>query len=125
MTPETWAKIATRKDLKQKINQCQDQQEKEDLRVQYWETNRQVKKSAREDKRRFIHQLTEEGETAARQHNMKRLYEITRSLSGKNTNPNKPVKDKDGKTITIEVGERTLGRTLQGGFESTSPNINF
>ncbi|PVD19665.1 hypothetical protein C0Q70_20155 [Pomacea canaliculata] len=75
MTQETWAKIESRKGLKQKLKQCQDQQEKEGLRAKYWEANRQVKRSAREDKRRFTHELTEEAETAATQGNMKRLYE--------------------------------------------------
>jgi len=106
LTPETWAKIEGRRELKQKINQCQDQQEKEELRAQYWEANRQVKKGAREDKRRFIHDMTEEAETAARQGNMKRLYEITRTMSGKNFNPSKPVKDKDGTVITGDAGQR-------------------
>ncbi|PVD34670.1 hypothetical protein C0Q70_05947 [Pomacea canaliculata] len=55
--------------------------EKEGLSAKYWEANRQVKRSAREDKRRFTHKLTEEAETAATQGNMKRLYEITRILS--------------------------------------------
>jgi hypothetical protein len=86
MTSETWAKITARKDHKQKINQCQDQQDKEIFRKQYWEAYRQVKKNVRKDKRLFIHQLTEEDEAAARQCNMKRLYEITRSMSGKITN---------------------------------------
>ena len=58
ITPETWSKIEVRRELKQKINQCQSEQDKENLRTQYWETNREVKKSAREDKRRFIHEMT-------------------------------------------------------------------
>ncbi|PVD26786.1 hypothetical protein C0Q70_14464 [Pomacea canaliculata] len=106
MTQETWAKIELRKGLKQKLNQCQDQQEKEGLRAKYWEANRQVKRSAREDKRRFTHELTEEAETAATQGNMKRLYEIIRTLSGKSVNSNKPVKDKNGKTITNDAEQR-------------------
>lgn len=84
MTPETWDKIIKRKELKQKINQCQDLQEKEDLRTRYGEANHQVKKSARGNKRRFIHEMTEEAEMVGRQKNMKRLYEITQTLSGKN-----------------------------------------
>ena len=106
MSAETWAKIEARKELKQKINQCQEGLEKENLRNQYWEANRMVRKSAREDKRHFIYQMTEEAEKAAGQGNMKRLYEITRTLSGKSSNPNKPVKDKDGKIITSDVGQR-------------------
>lgn len=90
MTPETWAKIEKRREPKQKINQCQDLQEKEDLSVQHGEANRQVKKST-SDKRRFIHGMTEDAE---RQDNMKGLYEITQTLSGKNANPCKPIKDK-------------------------------
>ena len=37
---------------------------------------------------------------------MKRLYEITRTLSGKNKGPSRPVKDKNGETITDEAKER-------------------
>ena len=61
--------------------------------------NRQVKKGTRVDKRSFIHDLTEEAETAAGKRDKKRLYEITRTLSGKNKAPSKPVKDKNGEAI--------------------------
>ena len=54
----------------------------------------------------LIHDLTEEAETAAGRRDMKRLYEITRTLSGKNTVPSRPVKDKNGETITDEAKER-------------------
>ena len=37
---------------------------------------------------------------------MKRLYEITRTLSGKNMVASRPVKDKNGETITDETKER-------------------
>ena len=79
-------------------------QQKQDL--QSWELNRQIKKSTRADKRSFIHDLTEEAETAAGRRDMKRLYEITRTLSGKNKAPLRPVKDKNGVTITDEAKER-------------------
>ena len=65
-----------------------------------------MKKSARKDKRSHIEELTSEAETAAGQRNMKRLYEITRALSGKNNNPSRPVKDKDGNTIPGEEEQR-------------------
>ena len=81
-------------------------QQKQDLQAQYWELNRQVKKSTRADKMSFIHDLTEEAETAAGRRDMKRLYEITRTLSGKDMAPSRPVKDKNGETITDEAKER-------------------
>jgi hypothetical protein len=37
---------------------------------------------------------------------MKILYEITRSLSQKNSNPTRQVKDKNGETITREEDQR-------------------
>ncbi|KAH3854179.1 hypothetical protein DPMN_096717 [Dreissena polymorpha] len=58
MTKGTWEKIEKRRELKQKINRCGDQQLKTDLRAQYWEANWEVKKSTRHDKRQFVHNLT-------------------------------------------------------------------
>nr|KAG5702316.1 hypothetical protein BaRGS_002983 [Batillaria attramentaria] len=94
LTSDTWDLITERKRLKDLINHTDDQDDNRDLQAQYWDVNRQVKRSARNDKRNFINDLTEEAETAAGQRNMKRLYEITRTLSGKNNNPTRPVKDK-------------------------------
>lgn len=62
--------------------------------------------SARWDKRQFVYTMTEEAETAAKENNMKRVYEITRTLSGKIFNPSKPFKDKNGKTITSDEEQR-------------------
>ena len=106
LTTETWTLIADRGYLKGQINQTSDNDEKRDLQARYWEVNRKVKKSARKDKRKFVEELTNEAETAAGQRNMKRLYEITRTLSGKSSNPNRPVKDKNNNTISDEDGQR-------------------
>nr|KAG5693522.1 hypothetical protein BaRGS_006224 [Batillaria attramentaria] len=107
LTSDTWDLITERKRLKDLINHTDDQDHKRDLQAQYWDVNRQVKRSARNDKRNFINDLTEEAETAAGQRNVKRLYEITRTLSGKNNNPTRPVKDKNGQIITKEEDQRT------------------
>ncbi|XP_059161684.1 uncharacterized protein LOC131944848 [Physella acuta] len=106
ITTETWAKIEDRKEIKQKINKCKDEKEKINLRTRYCEVNRMVRKSAKEDKRQFIQEMIEEAETAARQGKMKRLYEVTRTLSGKNINPNKPVTDKVGNILTSDTEQR-------------------
>ena len=92
------------------INQCQNEDQKANLRTQYGEANKSVRKSAKEDKKHFIHEMTAEAERAAGQGNMKRLYEITRTLSGKNINANKHVRDKQGKVITSD----TLNRENDG-----------
>ncbi|KAK6987320.1 hypothetical protein BgiMline_017010 [Biomphalaria glabrata] len=106
LSAETWAKIQERKELKEKINQCQNEEQKANLRTQYGAVNKSVRKNARDDKKRFLHEMTVDAEKAAEQRDMKRLYDITRTLAGRNTNTNKPVKDKQGKIITSDVGQK-------------------
>ena len=128
LTTDTWALITERKSLKDSINQTQDQGEKQELQTRYWEINKGVKRSARSDKRKFVEELTAEAETAAGQRNMKRLYEITRTLSGKNGNPSRPVKDKNGNTIAKEEEQQArwaehFKETLNRPAPSTQPDI--
>ncbi|KAK6970979.1 craniofacial development protein 2, partial [Biomphalaria glabrata] len=106
LSAETWAKIQERKELKEKINQYQNEEQKANHRTQYGAVNKSVRKNAREDKKRFLHEMTVDAEKAAEQRDMKRLYDITRTLAGRNTNTNKPVKDKQGKIITSDVGQK-------------------
>ena len=106
LSTEKWNLITERTQLKVKINQTEDRDEKQTQRALYWEKNRQVRKSARKDKRKFVEDLTEEAETAAGKRDMKRLYEITRELSGKRNKPMCPVKDKNGDIVTGENKER-------------------
>ncbi|XP_052284462.1 uncharacterized protein LOC127880951 [Dreissena polymorpha] len=87
MTSGSWEKIKKRRELKQKINRSCDQQQRTDLRAQYLEVNREVKKTSK-------------------QNNKKRVYEITRALSGKSFNPSKPVKDKNGRVITSDEAQK-------------------
>ncbi|RUS88701.1 hypothetical protein EGW08_003516 [Elysia chlorotica] len=106
ISPDSWNLIKERKEAKQKINHTQDQARKEELQGQYRELNQKVKRSTKQDKKNFIHELTEEAETAAGKGDMKRLYNITRTLSGKNRSTPCPVKDKDGKAITCEAKQK-------------------
>ena len=87
-----------------------------------------MKRSARKDKRSHIEELTSEAETAAGQRNMKRLYEITRALSGKNNNPSRPVKDKNGNIIPGKEEQRArwvehFKETLNRPAPPTPPDI--
>jgi hypothetical protein len=50
--------------MKDQINQLQVPAEKQELQSRYWKTNRQVKRSARDYKRIYIEELTEEVENA-------------------------------------------------------------
>ena len=65
-----------------------------------------MKRSARKDERRYVEELTKEAETAAGQRNVKKLYDTTRTLSGKDSNPRRPVKDKNGNLLSSEGDQR-------------------
>lgn len=55
--------------------------------------------------------MNEEAEAAARQNNIKKLYEIIRTLSGKNVNTYTPVRDNQGWIIgqRAREGEHSKG----------------
>lgn len=59
---------------------------------------------ARKDRRQFFYDMTEEA--TARQNNIKKLYEISRTLSGKNVNTNTPMREKQEMNIHNDIGQR-------------------
>lgn len=63
-----------------------------------WRTKKEVKKSNRQDKRRYnLAQLAEE---AAGKRSMEEVYSITRRLVGKPNVADRPVKDKIGTVLS-------------------------
>ena len=50
--------------MKQKMNQCKDKPQKEELSSKYASLNKEVKKSARKDKRQFYDMLATEAKQA-------------------------------------------------------------
>ena len=54
----------------------------------------------RADKRAYINTIAEDAEEAAGKKDLKALYATTRLLSGRRSNPNRPVRDKEGKLLT-------------------------
>lgn len=65
--------------------------------------NRSIKKSIKADKRNYTETFAEE---AAQHGNMKDLYTTTKQLSKKFSKLERPVKDKDGRAISEEEGQR-------------------
>jgi hypothetical protein len=100
ITPATIEKLEERKWKKGTLNNSRTRAAKTTAQQAYKEAHEEVKRSIKEDKQRYIDELTEEAEEAAAQGNMKRLYDITRKLSGKKRKPNCPIRDKEGKIIS-------------------------
>ncbi|VDO69472.1 unnamed protein product [Schistosoma curassoni] len=73
--------------------------------------NKQVKKSIRADKQKYVEGLGVTADKAARERNMKQLYDTTNKLTRKYSKSERPVKDKESKPIT-EIEEQ-LKRWLE------------
>ena len=64
--------------------------------------DKEVKKSARSDRRSCVEWLAAEAECAAARDELSIVYKITKRLCDNYTNQSAPVKGKDGSTITTE-----------------------
>ena len=78
--------------------------------------DKEVKKSTRQDKRKWFDHLTMEAEEAARNGRMKEVYDITKTLSNDKRKTTNAVKDKCGNLITEGLarsdGKNTLRKSL-------------
>ena len=99
ISAETCRKVQARKEKKAAVNNSRTRAGKAAAQEEYSAANREVKRSVRQDKRDFVEQLAKEAEEAAGSRNMKQLYDTTKKLSGKYRQADRPVKDKDGKTL--------------------------
>ncbi|VDP32451.1 unnamed protein product [Schistosoma curassoni] len=111
--------IKERKNEKTAINNSRTRAEKFQLQAEYIEANEQVKKSIRADRKKYVEELATTSEKAAREGNMKQLYDTTNKLAGKYSKPERLVKDKENEPITeiqqqrnrcIEYFEEILNR---------------
>ncbi|VDP50043.1 unnamed protein product [Schistosoma margrebowiei] len=100
ISTETLDKIKERKNKKAAINNSRTRAEKVQAQAEYIEANKQVKRSIRADKKKYVEELATTAEKAARQGNMKQLHDTTKKLSGKYSKPERPVKDNEGNPIT-------------------------
>ena len=133
ITDETWQKVEKRKELKQKLNQARTRMRRQEAAREYKKMAKDVKKQLRDDKRAYINEIAEQAEQAAYKGDLKSLYATTKTLSGRKTNSNRPIRDKDGKLLTSidqqlsrwkEHFEETLNRptpTNTLSLEETEP----
>jgi hypothetical protein len=66
------------------------------------EADKIVKRSVRRDQRKWADELAQKAEEAACRNDMKELYSITKTLSKKNFNRNRPVRNKRGDLLTTQ-----------------------
>ncbi|VDP46772.1 unnamed protein product [Schistosoma margrebowiei] len=82
------------------INSSRTRTGKAKAQAEYTQVDKQVKRSIRTDKRKYMEDLAMTVEKAAREGNMRELYDIKKKLSGNDRKPERPRKSKEGKVIT-------------------------
>ncbi|VDP62681.1 unnamed protein product [Schistosoma curassoni] len=100
ITVDTLDKIEKRRNKKAVINTSRTRSEKAKVQAEYTEVNRQVKRSIRTDKRKYVEDLLTMGEKTAIEGNMRQLYDTSKKLAGNYCKPKRPVESKEGKVIT-------------------------
>ena len=108
ISERTWKLIDARKSAKLSILSASDASELIVLQDSYREIDKQVKKSARTDKRQFIEQKAALAEEAAKKGDSKTVYRLTNEMIGVKPNRTNLVKDENGVLLTdpLMIDER-------------------
>ncbi|VDP56308.1 unnamed protein product [Schistosoma mattheei] len=96
----TLNKIEGRKNKKAAIKNSQTRTEKIKEQTEYIEANKQLKRSIKAHKKKYVEKLATTAEKASREGNTKQLYDTTKKLAGKYSKPERPIKDKKRRSIT-------------------------
>ncbi|VDO52845.1 unnamed protein product [Schistosoma margrebowiei] len=89
---DTLDKIQEMRNKKAAINTSRTRAEKAKAQAEYTEVNKHVKRSIRTEKLKYVEDLAMMAEKAAREGNMRQLYDKTKKLSGNRRKPERPVK---------------------------------
>lgn len=84
ISDSTWKLINNRKQLKNDRDNAKTRQTKSDLQNKYNDANRQVKRGARRDKRKWADDLATEAEKASETFRTRDLYKITKTITDRN-----------------------------------------
>ena len=82
------------------LNNSRTRAAKAKAQEEYAAADREVKRSIKKDKRDYIDDLARQAETGAGQGNLRDLYLVTKKLTGKFQQTDKPVMDKNGNPLT-------------------------
>ena len=100
ISADTIHKMETRRERKTVLNNSRTRAAKARAQEEYTAVDREVKRSIKKDKRDYIDDLARQAEIAAGQGNLRDLYLVTKKLTGKFQQTDKPVMDKNGNPLT-------------------------
>ena len=99
---DSWKLVEERKHLKQQITNSRSERVKRNLRSKYSDRDKDIKRSMRNDKRKWTEDLMTEAERAANNGHMRTVYEVTRVLCNEKRGTANVVKDKEGKVLSSQ-----------------------
>ncbi|XP_055388198.1 uncharacterized protein LOC129616594 [Condylostylus longicornis] len=97
ISDDTWELINKRRTLRRKLLTDTNNNA---VREQHKTICKEVKRAARNDKRRYHNNIAAEAQVAAEQHDTKQLYKKIRLLSNRGLNKEHPIRDKNGNILT-------------------------
>ena len=97
---ESWSLVEQRDGINKKILGTRSERIRKQLKEKYTEKNKEVKRSIKADKRKWLENIASEAEDAARKQHMKTLYGLTRTLCNERPRQSTAVLDKDGDLIS-------------------------
>ena len=86
--------------MNEKILSTRSERVKGQLRKKYREKDREVKRSLKADKKKWLEEIASEAEEAARSQHMKTLYGLTRKLCNERPRHSTAVLDKDSNLLS-------------------------
>ncbi|VDP64198.1 unnamed protein product [Schistosoma mattheei] len=111
---KTLYNIPEEKNKKIATNNNRTSTEKVKVQDESTEANKQLKRSIRAYRQKYVEELATTREKSTREGNMKQLYDRTKELAGKYCKPERPVKDNEGTSIT---GTQENGKRWVKHFE--------
>lgn len=106
MSQQTLKVVEERRGKKAAVNSSRTRYQKSKAQQEYTKINKLVKQEIKKDKQAYMETLADEAEEASHKGNLRELYSVIRRLSGRHNKPERPVKDKDGKAIPDNEGQR-------------------
>ena len=99
---DTWRRIEERKTIKSKILNTKSKIFQERLQLEYSIKDKEIKKSARHDKRAHLDNIAMKVETAAKRGKLSTVYRLTKQLCRHTKASVSIVNDKEGNPLTTE-----------------------
>ena len=100
LTADTMRVVDKRREKKAELNMAKTRALKARLSGEFTALNKEVKKSARRDRRHHVERMIQDTEDAAGRGDMRELYQITKRLTEKKSTQPQHVLSKDGETLT-------------------------